>query len=121
METMAVFHVGTLSYELIDRIQNFPIALRGHECEDEVPPNGPNTRLGHDVPDFLSSAGGGPGVRDRAGPQDPGTGAGQAPGRPERATECDWVGEGAHDAIRSEGSKGQYGFPGGAVDRINLF
>ena len=120
METIAVFHVGTLSYELIDRIQIFPIALHGLECEDEVPPNDPNEQPGHDAPDFLS-AGGGPGVRNRAGPQDPETVAGQAPGRPERATECDWVGGGAHNAVRSEGSKGQYKFPGGAVGRINLF
>ena len=120
MEIRAALHVGTLSYEIMDPMQIFPIALRGHECEDEVPPNDPNEQLGHDVPDFLSSAGGGPGNRNRAGPQDPVTVVEQAPGGPECATEGDHISNDAHGAVQSEGSGSQCRIPSRTLDRINF-
>ena len=93
-----------LSYELMDPTQIFPIAPRGHECEDEVAQNDPNEQLCHDVPDPLSTTRGGPANRNRAEPQKAGTVAGQTPGRPELATSGDHISNDAHGAVQSEGS-----------------
>ena len=110
-----------LSYEIVDPMQIFPIALRKHECEHEVPPNGPIEQLGHDGPDLLSTTKGGPRNRNRAEPQEQGTVAAQAPGRPELATAGDHIGNDVHSVVQSEGSGSQCRFPSITLSRINFF
>ena len=101
-------------------MQIFPIALRGHEYEDEVPPNDPIEKLGHNGPDLLSTAKGGPGDRNRMESPKQGTVAGQAPGRAELATSGDHISSGAHGGVQPEGSRSQCRFPGRTLDRINF-
>ena len=103
----------------MDSMQTLPIAAREHESEEEHP-NDTNKQLGHDVPDPLSTAQGGPGNRNRAVPQKAGTAATQAPGRPELAIEGDHISSDAHGAVQSEGSGSQCGFPGRTLDRIDF-
>ena len=114
-------HVGMLSYELMDPTQIFPIAPRGHECEDEVPSNDPNEQLCHDVPGPLPTTRGGPAIRNRAEPPKAGTVAGQVPGRPELATSGDHIGNDVHSVVQSEGSGSQCRFPSITLSRINFF
>ena len=120
METRAVLHVGTLSYELMDPMQIFPIALRGDECEEKLPPNDPNEQLCRDVPDPFSTARGGPGNQNRAEPKKAGTVARQAPGSPELVTSGDDIGNDAHGAVQSEGSGSQCRFSSRTLDRIDF-
>ena len=105
----------------MDPMQIFPIALRGDECKERLPPNDLNEQLCRDVPDPLSTARGGPGNQNRAEPQNAGTVATQAPGSPELVTSGDHIGNDVHSVVQSEGSGSQCRFPSITLSRINFF